>query len=395
MRLAMIYHRFLPYHVPRLEAAARRGDLVGIEAVAGDETCSFRREALFTDTEAGPPPVGRLRRRLNDVLVGIAPDVVAISSWGHSFSLCALEWCYAHRVPAVIVNVSQRRDFPRQAWKEALKRRVLRHVGAGLATGRRSAAYLGFLGVASDRVVVGGNAVDNAHFAAGAEEARRRGASAREELDLPPRYVLASGRFVPKKNLLGLLDAFAVVAREPAGAGFGLVLLGDGPLRGDLESRADRLGIGERVRMPGFRGYEELPAYYGLAHGFVHVSLREQWGLVVNEALASGLPAVVSEACGCVPELLEDGGNGFVCRAEDQGSIVAALRQLLSLSDERRARMVELGRRRVEQCTPARFAEGLWQSAETAMRYGAPAVPAVDRMLALAMARRLPGASGD
>jgi glycosyltransferase involved in cell wall biosynthesis len=61
----------------------------------------------------------------------------------------------------------------------------------------------------------------------------------------------------------------------------------------------------------GLVSYFDLPGIYGLAKAFVHASTTEQWGLVVNEAMASGLPVLVSERCGCVSELVEDGVNGF------------------------------------------------------------------------------------
>ncbi len=61
--------------------------------------------------------------------------------------------------------------------------------------------------------------------------------------------------------------------------------------------------------LPGFKPYDELPVYYALANAFVHASTSEQWGLVVNEAIATGLPVIVSNRCGCAPELVN--GNGF------------------------------------------------------------------------------------
>jgi hypothetical protein len=63
--------------------------------------------------------------------------------------------------------------------------------------------------------------------------------------------------------------------------------------------------------MPGFKQYDELPVYYGLAGAFIHASTVEQWGLVVNEAMASGLPVLVSNRCGCAADLVREGVNGF------------------------------------------------------------------------------------
>jgi 1,2-diacylglycerol 3-alpha-glucosyltransferase len=65
------------------------------------------------------------------------------------------------------------------------------------------------------------------------------------------------------------------------------------------------------VLLPGFKQYSELPVYYGLASAFVHASTSEPWGLVVNEAMASGLPVLVSNQCGCAPDLVREDRNGF------------------------------------------------------------------------------------
>src|SRR5438034_9827058 len=67
----------------------------------------------------------------------------------------------------------------------------------------------------------------------------------------------------------------------------------------------------EYVHLPGFKQYEELPIFYGLADAFIHASISEPWGLVVNEAMASGLPVLVSIACGCEGDLVKEKVNGF------------------------------------------------------------------------------------
>jgi glycosyltransferase involved in cell wall biosynthesis len=71
------------------------------------------------------------------------------------------------------------------------------------------------------------------------------------------------------------------------------------------------------VTLAGFRQIEDLPAYYALASAFIHPALQDQWGLVVNEAMACGLPVIVSKQSGCSPELVKDGVNGFVYDARD------------------------------------------------------------------------------
>src|SRR5690606_15009969 len=117
---------------------------------------------------------------------------------------------------------------------------------------------------------------------------------------LPNRYILASGRFIPKKDFASLILALGLyrerLGRDKSGA-WELVILGDGEEREALQQLRDQLDLQGVVHLPGFRGYDDLPTYYALADAFVHPSQREQWGLVVNEAMACGLPVIATEKC--------------------------------------------------------------------------------------------------
>ena len=93
------------------------------------------------------------------------------------------------------------------------------------------------------------------------------------------------------------------------------------------------------VILAGFKQYDELPAYYGLASAFVHASTTEQWGLVVNEAMASGLPVLVSDRCGCAPDLVEDGVNGFTFDPYDVEALAGLMQRVAAMTDERRQAM--------------------------------------------------------
>src|SRR5207249_5035240 len=157
-------------------------------------------------------------------------------------------------------------------------------------------------------------------------------------------YFLASARFVEKKNLTSLIRAYAeyrdrlkgIGVTDPGykGAPWDLVLLGDGPLRETLNAQLSTLNLHSHVHLPGFKQYDELPVYYALANAFVHASTTEQWGLVVNEAIASGLPVIVSERCGCVPELVQ--GNGFTFDPMDEHELASLLFRMATLSDDDR-----------------------------------------------------------
>ncbi len=264
-------------------------------------------------------PADRIHKRVEEVLDQIDPHVVAIPGWSDRCSLAALWWCSVRGIPAVVMSETTPWDFGRQWFKEALKRQLLKLCAAGFAGGRAHAEYLVNLGLNPAGVFLGYDAVDNNHFSIQADKIRGQAAAFRSQHDLPENYFLASARFVPKKNLSRLIQAYAeyreVIAKSAKAGGpvepWSLVLLGDGPLRELICQQIAALGLTRHIILRGFKQYDELPVYYALAKVFVHASTTEQWGLVVNEAMASGLPVLVSARCGCALDLVEEGMNGF------------------------------------------------------------------------------------
>ena len=395
MKVAVIFHRFGPYHCARLEGAARRCEILGIEL--GSETSeygwskmdrsgSFERVALFPESDSRLQLVVELEKRMRDRLAASRPDVVAIPGWWDKGALSASRWCLENKVPLVLMSESTAIDETRVWWKELVKRRLVALCGAALVGGQRHKEYLVTLGMPADRVWTGYDAVDNAYFARGAKEVRGHRTEVRKKHGLPDNYFLASARFIPKKNLDTLIRAYAeyrkkVESRKAKGEVWDLILLGDGPLRSDLRSLISDFGLQSCVTMPGFKQYEELPAYYALANAFVHPSKSEQWGLVVNEALASGLPVLVSERCGCSPELVQDGTNGFTFDPDDEIQLTSRLLAMASLPTEERERMGEAGREIVKEFGPEKFGESLESGARFALSQPRKHLGWLDRLI--------------
>jgi glycosyltransferase involved in cell wall biosynthesis len=221
--------------------------------------------------------------------------------------------------------------------------------------------------------------VDNEYFTQGANEVRSKKAEVRRRYGLPENYFLASARFLEKKNLFTLLRAYATYRHNAGDNAWKLILLGDGPLRHGLEIERAALKIEHDVLMPGFKQYDELPGYYALANAFVHTSTTEQWGLVVNEAMASGLPVIVSNRCGCVPELVGEGVNGFTFNPDDAGQLGELM---LRLSKESQLpAMGDVGRNIISDWGIERFGQGLSAAAEQAMGLPPKGATFLDRVL--------------
>jgi glycosyltransferase involved in cell wall biosynthesis len=376
MNLAVLFFRFGPYHVARLNVVGHRTSLTAIELSGRateyewepvDTPSSFERVTVFPGQSHREVPHYTLEERIAETFSRIEPDVVALPGWDDPGTLTALLWCKARRIPTVVMSASSALDAPRRWWRETIKSQVVQQYDAGLVGGKRHSTYLQNLGMDADRTFTGYNVVDNDHFREGAETARQNADALRRRFDLPKNYFLAIGRFIPKKNFSLLLEAYAAY-RKRSPEPWDLVLLGDGPLSASIENQKRALNLEAAVHLPGFKQYQDLPVYYGLADAFVHTSLREQWGLVVNEAMAAGLPVLVSERCGCVPDLVEHGNNGYRFDPENEDVMVDLMVELADASTDRE----EMGR--VSQSiicnwTPDVFGKQLLRAAQRAREH--------------------------
>lgn len=383
----------VPYHEARIDAASRRPPLrLSVIQLTSEDAFpilqqpgaqvakNLPRRTLFSNIPQKQIGGRALVKRLHTALDELHPSVVCINGWSFGGGIAALAWCLSRKVPAIMMSESTAGDEPRYWWKEAIKRRVVGLCSAGLVGGSPHRQYLATLGASVDRVFMGYDAVDNEHFRQGAAQARRSEERLRASLKLPKRYFMSCSRFSKKKNLFRLLHAYARYLRDAPSDPWSLVMVGDGELREELVACRDQLGLKEQVLLPGAISYRELPACYGLAGAFVHASTVEQWGLVVNEAMAAGLPVIVSNRCGCASDLVSPGVNGFLFDPFDIGELAGLMRDVSSESFDRQA-FAEAGQQIVARWSPKRFAEGLAGAVETACRATLPTPNVVDRLL--------------
>lgn len=239
-------------------------------------------------------------------------------------------------VRSIMMNESHAGTERATGWKRWVKRRMIRRFDAALVGGAPQKRHFATLGIPEERIFTGYDAIDNAHFARAAAEARQDAQGVRHKLRLPDRYFLSLGRMVEKKNLGVLLESYASFVQESS-EDVTLAMVGSGAEESGLRAQARALGLrvheagdltdGDREELGrgdvvfyGFRQIDENPSFFALAEAFVLPSLWEEWGLVVNEAMTCGVPVLVSEAAGCAEDLVDDGVNGFTFdpRASDE-----------------------------------------------------------------------------
>jgi glycosyltransferase involved in cell wall biosynthesis len=181
-----------------------------------------------------------------------------------------------------------------------------------VTAGSASTKAVEAMGIAPEKIVTLFNPVDVSWFHSFARNHRTLVTSGHHYI-----YV---GQLIERKNVATILRSFAAIRND----GDTLTIAGDGPLANDLKNLAASLGIVESVIFAGHRSQEELAKLYAASNTCILASTNEVWGLVVNEALASGLHVVVSDKCG-VAEFVQDMNGAYICNT-DQKSLQEAMR---------------------------------------------------------------------
>lgn len=336
--IGLLWSQFAAYHADRCEAVARRlegrATVYAVEVATTSQAYAWEpsgdiagviKRTLFPGRSyediAWPRRLAaqfHALRKCDMVCFGIPysePDMIVLS-W-------LLRFC---GVRTVMLTESKYDDKPRQRLAELGKSLLLRAYHAAIVGARRQADYVRFLGFGRRLVLPGYDTVSTDRV--------RRLAGGDGDTPYAQRPFVFVGRFVEKKDPRTLIRAFARYANEAGQGARRLVMVGDGPLMPQLRDDAKALGVAGLVDFPGFLGASQVACQLGRALALILPSREEQWGLVVNEALAVGLPVVASSAVGATDMLVREGVNGYIVAPGDVGALAQAMEELSSGHDK-------------------------------------------------------------
>ena len=322
--LAILWMQYGPYHFARAQALkqlARPMRVHALELANHSYDYAWTRSGESAELITLCPGMvgerlsfqtvfGRTRRLLKE----LGAEVCLLPSYSPQQSLAAFLAAKSLRIKTVMMNESHAGTARAGRTGTWLKRQLVGMFDAALVGGAPQKRYFASLGLPEDRIFIGYDAVDNDYFFQKTEQVRKNPDEARLRYGLPERYFLSLGRFVAKKNLGTLLRAFQIFLETTPDSKTHLVMVGAGEDEPNLRALCRELQLptyypaeisptettppAKRkpgVHFLGFRQIEENPSFYALADAFVLPSLYEEWGLVVNEAMASGLPVIVSK----------------------------------------------------------------------------------------------------
>ncbi|HVT44394.1 MAG TPA: glycosyltransferase family 4 protein [Thermoanaerobaculia bacterium] len=265
--------------------------------------------------------------------------VLFMLGWGSVTAWIGYAACILKSIPFFIYGDSsfvpeERSPFARA--RERLLRFLFARAAGFMITGRYNADYYRHYGGSDERFFFMPWAIDNERFAAAATMSGEEKRSIRRELGIAEEafVILFSGKLIERKRPGDLLAAFERMNERGNAA---LVFVGDGELRPALEGEAEARGL-QGVHFVGFVNQSRLPQIYGAADVLVLPSAFDPRATVVNEAMASGLPVIVTDRVGPSGDIVRHGENGFVIALEDVAGLAGRL-DSLATNAEARCRM--------------------------------------------------------
>lgn len=368
-QVVVLWIDWYAYHVSRFRALHENpkleGRVVGLEMVGGTgvhKGLKFREPipselpvmTLFPNANWAETSKWKLAVAIWQRLNELNPQTVFVPGYYNLPALAASLWAKCHGRSSVLMTESTESDHRRIWWREALKRLLIRSMFSwAIAGGRAHRRYLQNLKFPENRIGRFYDVVDNSFFwnAAEAERVRFRA----EERGLPGQFFLYVGRLSPEKNVAGLLDAY--LRYRKGGGTWSLVIVGGGPEENSLKTKAAESAVRADIHFAGLKTSSELTPYYAFAGCFVLPSSREPWGLVVNEAMAAGLPVIVSTACGCAEDLVQDGENGWMFQCQSENHLAQCLREIATAPKGKLRAMAAKSREIVAQYSPTAWSE--------------------------------------
>jgi len=374
----VLIHNFLPPHrVPLFEELATRfnldvwilGAIKSVREWDEPDTPSDARIRSLPRITLG------LGSRYNALLLNYSlpkalrqarPDVLICCGWDTPAAFYAAWWARRTGTPFIVWSGSTPAENTRlRRMTQSLVRWYVQSAQAWLAYGSRSKDYLVELGADADGTFIAHNTVDIAYYNANSRIADDTAQESRERWGLGDRKViLFVGNLLKLKGVHELVEAFALLLETHSDTK--LLLVGEGDERGALEQRVAEYDLANQVAFTGFLNREAIATCYGLADLLVLPSHSEVWGLVINEALASGVPVLATDVCGAVADLIEDGVNGYVVPSGNAEAIETAMARHFD-APETHAHMRDAARKSIGEFTFAAAADAFGQAVAGAL----------------------------
>lgn len=356
-KVLLCFIQYGPYHFARLSSAkgylAQSYTLEGWELSAEQSIYSWQRhqnETSLVHSASGKSlektPFFLWPLRVWQSLSKLQPDALFLAGYSHIGIFSALIWAKFHRKRVFLMSDTKENDAPRHPLKEQIKSWIISLFDGAITAGSSSSDYLHKHGLAASQsqIFTPYDVIDNESF-------QRPAPNHKTPASTSSPYFLCISRFIPRKNILGLLDAYTQYLEQCHHQGlepYTLTLCGDGPEQDKIEQRISELNLDQKVHLLGFLQTEDLKPILWESQAIIQPSTVDMWVLTINEAMAAEVPCLVSQECGCVPELAEPHVTAWTFDPYSKENMAQTLLAFHLTSNDERQKRVQSAKQRVE-----------------------------------------------
>ena len=382
MHIVIIWQRFLPYHWARIRCANKRlrelgFQLTAIEVASQDASYGFPANSTseklnyiccFPGDSYHDHRAREIRRKVLEVLNVVKPDIMFAPAIAFPEGIAALAYRLKSGARAVIMDDAWEHTDHRNSLVKLIRQLIYKNADAAFIPAGSHLAYYLRLGFAKERVIFGVDVVDNGYFSKQVEGVRLKVTEIRDALQLSQNFFLFVGRVLPRKGLKTLFEAYKQYREMAKSDLWDLVVVGTGDYMNSILSQFHEV---PGVCFAGAQYGDSLCKYYGLAKVIIVPSDSDPWGLVVNEAMASGLPVIVSTGCGAAKTLVQEGDNGWAFKPGNVDELTQLMLRASLLSTDALKEMGKKSRSIIDDWSLDRFADGLLKAVEIPRRQSA------------------------
>lgn len=302
---------------------------------------------LFPDRKMEELGNREIKHAVDSILNSLNPDVVIAGAIAFPSGALATAWAKRYGKKIIIFDDAKIEDVPRGKMTTFIKQCIYKCVDAMLYPSEdwtETGLYWQFKG---EQLFYGVDVVDNDFWKVDNEQCQKEN------------YFVSVGRIISKKNFKFLIESFSQWSNNSK---YRLLIVGDGPEKDALKQICLEKSLSNVQFLP-FLSQEELRSVYKKAQGFILASSHDEtWGLVINEAMACGLPVIVSSRCGATKTLVQNGVNGFVFDPYCRESLVNALALFSRLTKEEKEEMGKQSSKFIREWGLDRFVSGCFDA---------------------------------
>lgn len=276
------------------------------------------------------------------------PDAILVIGWNFKSHLKAMRY-FKEKIPVYFRGDSTLLDETagfRKLARRIFLRWVYKHIDYAFYVGTRNKEYFLAHGMKEEQLIFAPHAIDNERFYDNYGSYKQKALEWRRSLGIKDDdfVFLFAGKLEPKKNPMLLLKVFITLERPKTH----LIFAGNGILENELKNYAQdnstiKQSSNAAIHFLNFQNQSMMPIVYHLGDLFVLPSVSETWGLAVNEAMACGLPVIVSNKVGCAVDLIEQGKNGYAFQSNNKTELHRAIIECLNAWMNDRNKFIQLG----------------------------------------------------